>query len=111
MGFRRAKFTQRNTNRQKNIFVDDRLQGHHPRALNRPVPSFVNVDPPQLIRCGRQDRIKVAVEVVERKEAKRRAKMKPAKIELQKVKKTWRFAQTKRGLLRNRGTLVHWNER
>ena len=33
MGFRRAKFTQRNTNRQKNIFVDDRLRGHHPRAL------------------------------------------------------------------------------
>ena len=35
MGFRRAKFTQRNTNRQKNIFVDDRLRGHHPRALTR----------------------------------------------------------------------------
>ena len=33
MGFRRAKFTQRNTNRQKNIFVDDRFRGHHPRAL------------------------------------------------------------------------------
>ena len=33
MGFRRAKFTQRNTNLQKNIFVDDRLRGHHPRAL------------------------------------------------------------------------------
>ena len=27
MGFRRAKFTQRNTNRSKNIFVDDRLRG------------------------------------------------------------------------------------
>ena len=35
MGFRRAKFTQRNTNSQKNIFVDDRFRGHHPRALNR----------------------------------------------------------------------------
>ena len=35
MGFRRAKFTQRNTNLQKNIFVDDRLRGHHPRALKR----------------------------------------------------------------------------
>ena len=34
MGFRRAKFTQRNTNRQKYIFVDDRLRGHHPRAFN-----------------------------------------------------------------------------
>ena len=33
MGSRRAKFTQRNTNLQKNIFVDDRLRGHHPRAL------------------------------------------------------------------------------
>ena len=32
MGFRRPKFTQRNTNRQKNIFVDDWLRGHHPRA-------------------------------------------------------------------------------
>ena len=32
MGFRRAKVTQRNTNRQKNIFVDDRFRGHHPRA-------------------------------------------------------------------------------
>ena len=32
-GFRRAKFTQRNTNIQKYIFVDDRLRGHHPRAL------------------------------------------------------------------------------
>ena len=31
MGFRRAKFTQRNTNRQKALFVDDRLRGHHPR--------------------------------------------------------------------------------
>ena len=34
MGFRRAKFTERNTNLQKNIFVDDRLRGHHPRALS-----------------------------------------------------------------------------
>ena len=33
MGFRRANFTQRSTNRQKNIFVDDRFRGHHPRAL------------------------------------------------------------------------------
>ena len=40
------------------------------------------------IRCGRQDQIKVAVEVVERKEAKRRAKMEPATIELQKGKKS-----------------------
>ena len=41
------------------------------------------------IRCGRQpeDQINVAVEVVEIKKAKRRAKMKPANIELQKVKK------------------------
>ena len=35
MGFRRAKFTQRNTNCQKKIFVDDRFRGHHPRALTR----------------------------------------------------------------------------
>ena len=34
MGFRMAKFTQRNTNLQKNIFVDDRVRGHHPRALS-----------------------------------------------------------------------------
>ena len=33
MGFRRAKFTQRNTNLQKNIFVDDRLRGDHPREV------------------------------------------------------------------------------
>ena len=41
------------------------------------------------IRCGRQpeEQIKVEVEVVERKKAKRGAKMKPANIELQKVKK------------------------
>ena len=37
MGFRMAKFTQRNTNRQKNIFVDDRFRGHHPRALNHKI--------------------------------------------------------------------------
>ena len=33
MGFRRAKSTQENTNCQKNIFEDDQVQGHHPRAL------------------------------------------------------------------------------
>ena len=33
MGFRRAKFTNRKI--VKNIFVDDRLRGHHPRALKR----------------------------------------------------------------------------
>ena len=33
MGFGRAKLTARNTNCQKNIFVDDRLRGHHLRAL------------------------------------------------------------------------------
>ena len=37
MGFRRAKFTQRNTNHQKNIFVDDRFRGHHPRCNGNPV--------------------------------------------------------------------------
>ena len=51
---------------------------------------------------------KVAVEVVEIKKAKRRAKMKPANIELQKVKKIWRFEQAKKGSLRYRGPLVHW---
>ena len=35
MGFRRAKFTRRNTNCQINIFVDDRFRGPHPRALSR----------------------------------------------------------------------------
>ena len=34
MGFRRAKSTQGNTNCQKNIFEDDQVPGHHPRALN-----------------------------------------------------------------------------
>ena len=38
MGFGRAKTTQRNTNYQKNIFVDDQLRGHHPRALNTAIP-------------------------------------------------------------------------
>ena len=33
MGFRRAKSTQGNTNCQKNIFADDQVPGHHPRAL------------------------------------------------------------------------------
>ena len=33
MGFRRAKSTQGNTNCQKNIFEDDQVPGHHPRAL------------------------------------------------------------------------------
>ena len=35
MGFRRAKSTQGNTNCQKNIFEDDQVLGHHPRALTR----------------------------------------------------------------------------
>ena len=35
MGFRRAKSTQGNTNCQKNIFEDDQVPGHHPRALIR----------------------------------------------------------------------------
>ena len=56
------------------------------------------------IRCGRQDQIKVTVEVVERKQAKRRAKMKPANIELQKVKKS--EGSSKLGSLRY-GPLVH----
>ena len=34
MGFRRAKSTQGNTNCQKNIFEDDQVPGHHPRALS-----------------------------------------------------------------------------
>ena len=33
MGFRRAKSTQGNTNCQKNIFEDDQVPGHHPRAF------------------------------------------------------------------------------
>ena len=33
MGFRRAKSTQGNKNCQKNIFEDDPVPGHHPRAL------------------------------------------------------------------------------
>ena len=33
MGFRRAKSTQGNTNCQKNIFEDDQVPDHHPRAL------------------------------------------------------------------------------
>ena len=35
MGFRRAKFTEKNTSHQKNIFVDDRLRGHHPPDLKK----------------------------------------------------------------------------
>ena len=35
MGFRRAKSTQGNTNCQKNIFEDDQVPGHHPRALKK----------------------------------------------------------------------------
>ena len=35
MGFRRAKSTQGNTNCQKNIFEDDQVPGHHPRALRQ----------------------------------------------------------------------------
>ena len=34
MGFRWAKSTQGNTNCQKNIFEDDQVPGHHPRALS-----------------------------------------------------------------------------
>ena len=37
MGFRRAKSTQGNTNCQKNIFEDDQVPGHHPRALTTTV--------------------------------------------------------------------------
>ena len=33
MGVRRAKSTQGNTNCQKNIFEDDEVPVHHPRAL------------------------------------------------------------------------------
>ena len=36
MGFRRAKSTQGNTNCQKNIFEEDQVPGHHPRALRCP---------------------------------------------------------------------------
>ena len=32
IGFRRAKFSQRKTNRQKIFSVDDRFRGHHPRG-------------------------------------------------------------------------------
>ena len=39
MGFRRAKSTQGNTNCQKNIFEDDQVPGHHPRALSNFTPS------------------------------------------------------------------------
>ena len=39
MGFRRAKSTQGNTNCQKNIFEDDQVPGHHPRALS-PTTTF-----------------------------------------------------------------------
>ena len=46
MGFRRAKFTQRNTNLQKNIFVDDRLRGHHPRALSMMCQQNEFLEPP-----------------------------------------------------------------
>ena len=35
MGFRRAKSIQGNTNCQKNIFEDDQVPGHHPRALKK----------------------------------------------------------------------------
>ena len=45
LGFRRAKFTQRNTNLQKNIFVDDRLRGHHPRALKRERCTYFQITP------------------------------------------------------------------
>ena len=40
MGFRRAKFTQGNTNCQKNIFENDQDPGHHPRALKVVRDSF-----------------------------------------------------------------------
>ena len=65
MGFKRAKFTQRNTNRPKNIFVDDRLRGHHPRALNNvSAEGFIreakrarrSVEFNFFINCGRQKR-------------------------------------------------------
>ena len=47
MGFRRAKSTQGNTNCQKNIFEDDQVPGHHPRALTKCahlVPTTAKID-------------------------------------------------------------------
>ena len=40
MGFRRAKSTQGNTNCQKNIFEDDQVPGHHPRAFKLKVQTL-----------------------------------------------------------------------
>ena len=54
--------------------------------------------------CGRQEQVKLAMDVVERKEAKRRARMTPGKIELQRAK-TWRLEQTKEGRCL---TLARW---
>ena len=44
MGFRRAKSTQGNTNCQKNIFEDDQVPGHHPRALKEKKSEVLNKD-------------------------------------------------------------------
>ena len=44
MGFRRAKSTQGNTNCQKNIFEDDQVPGHHPRALSVHVGIYFKVE-------------------------------------------------------------------
>ena len=40
MGLRRAKSTQGNTNCQKNIFEDDQVPGHHPRALKHKISVY-----------------------------------------------------------------------
>ena len=49
MGFRRAKSTQGNSNCQKNIFEDDQVPGHHPRALTLSQPGGGgHIVPPQV---------------------------------------------------------------
>ena len=52
MGFRRAKSTQGNTNCQKNIFEDDQVPGHHPRALMSSMvkPAVVGARPEEAFR-------------------------------------------------------------
>ena len=49
MGFKRAKSTQGNTNCQKNIFEDDQVLGHQPRALRSACTNSLFLKFPKLV--------------------------------------------------------------
>ena len=75
--------------------------GSSPTETSQSPPSPISI---RLTCCWRQEQVKLAMDEVERKEAKRRARMTPGKIERQR-EKTWRLEQTKEGRCL---TLARW---